>query len=101
MALFLAERTISSCFPRANESDRAADVVEDQQALFIIECEIIMSESSIVADMVEGLHRADAGCQNTFGHFRFDETCYSKGLHIFLENTVQRLLSLKSDAPFL
>ena len=75
----------------------AGHMVEDEQALLVIENRVVVRQAPVIAHVVEGLQHGDAGLQDAFRHERFKQPGVAQALHVLAEDAVQRLVAIDLD----
>ena len=54
---------------RSQEANRTGDVIENQQALFVIQDRVVVRQAAIISDIVERFQYRDAGLEGARRHF--------------------------------
>lgn len=85
-------------FQRAYETHGACYVVEDQQALVVVQDRVVVREALVVAHVVERLQHRDRGLQDAGRHLRLEMAVLAQALDVLAKERMQRLLTRDRDA---
>src|SRR5216684_6800736 len=91
-------RLPNTVFERSDEPNRTGNMVEDQEALLMVQDRVVVRKALVIAHVIEGFEHRNTRLQNPHRHLRLKMPLSPELLYVFSEKAMQRLLARNHDS---